>query len=114
MRRRGGGTREVRDGGTEFGAGDDRQERRMIYASSKLFRMELSRKEVGRRIAKARRSRGWTQKDLAEAMGLSKGCIVGWEYGLRFPRTHVLGTLANCLPRSLDLILLNRGRNARH
>jgi len=85
----------------------------MIYDPSKLFRMDLDRKEVGRRIAKARRSRGWTQRDLAEAMGLSKACIVGWESGQRFPRTHVLGTLANVLKRSLDHLILGRGRNAK-
>jgi len=86
----------------------------MIYDRSKWFRMVLGRKEVGKRIAKARRSRGWTQRDLAEAMGVSWHTVVGWENGVRFPQTRYLGTLANCLRRSLDLILLNRGRNARH
>jgi transcriptional regulator with XRE-family HTH domain len=90
----------------------------MIYDRSKWFRMELSRKEVGRRIARARRARtpdgGWTQKDLAQAMGVSWHTVVGWENGVRFPQTRYLGTLANCLRRSLDWILLGRGRNARH
>jgi len=90
----------------------------VIYVASKLFRMELDRKAIGKRIAKARRSRtpgrGWSQKDLAEAIGLSLHTIRGWENGLRLPRSVVLGTLATCLRRSLDWLLLGRGRNARH
>jgi len=86
----------------------------MIFEKSKRFRVELDRKAVGAAIARARRMRGWTQKDLAAAMGAALGTIVGWENGLRLPATCVLGTLANVLKRSLDFLLLNRGRNARH
>jgi len=86
----------------------------MIYERSKWFRVELDHKAVGARIAKARRNRRWTQKDLAAAMGAALGTIIGWENGLRLPATCVLGTLANVLKRSLDFLLLNRGRNARH
>jgi len=86
----------------------------MIFEKSKRFRVELARKEVGARIAKARRTRGWTQKDLAGAMGVSWHTVVGWENGVRFPATRFLGTLANCLRRSLDLIVLNRARGAKY
>ena len=86
----------------------------MIFEKSKRFRVELARKEVGARIAKARRTRGWTQKDLAGAMGVSWHTVVGWEGGGRFPATRFLGTLANCLRRSLDLIVLNRARGAKY
>ena len=85
----------------------------MIYKRSKWFRVELDRKAVGGRIAKARRNRSWTQRDLAEAMGAALGTVIGWENGLRLPATAVLGTLANVLKRSLDFLLMNRGRNAR-
>ena len=86
----------------------------MIYERTKAHRVELDRKVVGRSIAAAQRWRRWTQKDLAEAMGVSWHTVVGWENGLRLPATRYLGTLANVLRRSLDFIVLNRGRNARH
>jgi transcriptional regulator with XRE-family HTH domain len=86
----------------------------MILDRTKAHRVELDCKAVGRSIAAARRSRGWTQKNLAEAMGQSLGCIVGWENGLRLPQTRYLGTLANLLQRSLDHLLLQRKRGAKH
>jgi len=84
----------------------------MIAERTKVHRVELDCKVVGRSIAAARRCRKWTQKDLAEAMGRSLGCIVGWENGLRLPQTRYLGTLANLLRRSLDHLLLQRKRGA--
>lgn len=85
----------------------------MIAERTKAHRVELDCKVVGRSIAAARRCSRWTQKDLAEAMGVSWHTVVGWENGVRLPATRYLGTLANCLRRSLDFMLLNRGRNAR-
>ena len=86
----------------------------MIHDRTKAHRVELDCKAVGRSIAAARRSRGWTQKDLAEAMGVSWHTVVGWENGLRLPATRYLGTLANLLRRSLDHLLLQRKRGAKH
>jgi len=85
----------------------------MIFEKSKWFRVEVARKKVGAAIARAWRTRGWTQKDLAAAMGVSWHTIVGWENAVRLPQTRFLGTLASCLRRSLDFLLMNRGRNAR-
>ena len=67
----------------------------MIAERTKAHRVELDPKAVGRSIAAARRCRYWTQKDLAEAMGVSWHTVVGWENGLRLPATRYLGTLAN-------------------
>jgi transcriptional regulator with XRE-family HTH domain len=86
----------------------------MIYDRTKAHRVELDCKAVGRSIAAARRSRGWTQKELAEAGGFSWHTVVGWENGLRLPRTAYLGTLANLLRRSLDWLVLQRKRGAKH
>ena len=88
--------------------------RKIIQDRTKCHRVALDRKAIGGRIGDARRARGWTQKQLAEAMGLSHACIVGWECGNRLPQSHCLGTLASVLRRSLDWLLLGRGRNARH
>ena len=86
----------------------------MIYARTKAHRVELDCKAVGRSIAVARRCRGWTQKELAEAMGVSWHTVVGWENGLRLPATRYLRTLANLLQRSLDHLVLQRKRGAKH
>jgi transcriptional regulator with XRE-family HTH domain len=86
----------------------------MILDRTKAHRLELDCKIVGRSIAAARRSRGWTQEDLAEAMGISWHTVVGWENGVRLPQTRYLGTLANLLRRSLDHLLLQRKRGAKH
>ena len=86
----------------------------MILDRTKAHRVELDCKVVGRCIAAARRWRKWTQKDLAEAMGVSWHTVVGWESGVRLPQTRYLGTLANLLRRSLDHLLLQRKRGAKH
>ena len=86
----------------------------MIAERTKAHRVELDCKVVGRSIAAARRSRGWTQKELAEAMGVSWHTIVGWENGVRLPATRYWGTLANLLRRSLDHLVLQRKRGAKH
>jgi DNA-binding XRE family transcriptional regulator len=62
----------------------------MILDRTKPHRVELDCKAVGRSIAAARRSRGWTQKELAEAGGFSWHTVVGWENGLRLPQTRYL------------------------
>jgi len=86
----------------------------MIYERTKAHRVELDCKLVGAAIAEARRCRGWTQKELAEAGGFSWHTVVGWENGLRLPATRYLKTLANLLRRSLDHLLLQRKRGAKH
>jgi len=87
----------------------------MIAERTKAHRVELDCKAVGRSIAAARRSsRGWTQKALAEAMGVSWHTVVGWENGVRLPQTRYLGTLSNLLRRSLDHLVLQRKRGAKH
>ena len=41
----------------------------------------LSRQEIGRRIAQARRDRGLTQKQLAELTGVKERSVQAWEQG---------------------------------
>lgn len=54
---------------------------KIIQNRTLCHRVTLDRKAIGERIAAARKARGWKQKQLAEAMGLSEACIVGWENG---------------------------------
>ena len=52
----------------------------------------MDQKKIGRFIAVARRERGMTQRELAEAMNLSNRTISKWECGDGLPE------LANVLP----------------
>lgn len=69
--------------------------------------VDFDRKAIGKRIAAARRHRGWRQRDLADAIGVALGTVVAWECGVRLPeRTKVLARLAKALRRKVDWLLL--------
>lgn len=42
---------------------------------------------LGSRIAAARKLKGWTQEQLADAVGVTKGSIRNWETGGKEPRS---------------------------
>jgi transcriptional regulator with XRE-family HTH domain len=72
-------------------------------------------KAIGMRIAKARRGRGWRQRDLAEAVGASLHTVTGWENGLRVPGSlTMLIRLCHALRRTADHLVMGRAKNARH
>jgi len=52
---------------------------------------------VGKRIAKLRKSKGWTQVDLAKAARLSKGYIASIEEGDGHPRIKTVAMIAAVL-----------------
>ena len=56
------------------------------------------------RIAQARLSKGWTQAQLAEAVGVAKQHISRWEKGTNKPSVAALVKIANAL--GVDLITL--------
>lgn len=58
--------------------------------------------EIGRRIALARKSRGWTQEDLGERSGHHKQSISEWERGNRTPQIDTLGKLADAFGITLE------------
>lgn len=51
---------------------------------------------VGKRITKLRKDKGWSQKDLADATGLSKGYIAAIEEG-RSPGIKTISIIAEAL-----------------
>jgi transcriptional regulator with XRE-family HTH domain len=59
---------------------------------------------VGKRIAKLRKGKRWTQSDLAKAAGLSKGYIAAIEEGSS-PGIKALALIAECLEVELETIL---------
>ncbi len=52
---------------------------------------------IGERIRAARRSRGISQSELAQRVGVSQPAIANWETGVHDPRHVILGKLAETL-----------------
>lgn len=65
---------------------------------------------IGVKIAELRKSKGWTQADLAKAAGLSWGYIAAIEEGRVKPKIKTLALIAKCLGVELEL-LLRKGEN---
>ena len=65
----------------------------------------LPRRTNNSPIAQARRARGWTQAQLAEAIGKTSSQIANWELGIRRPKLDALNAIAEALEIDLkDLI----------
>ena len=66
-------------------------------------------RKVGQRVAKARRNRGWTQEQLAEAIGIEPVTLSRWETGDRALSLSTLAAVAARLEVSLgDLLDVGR------
>ena len=82
----------------------------MIHESLKR-RDVADAKQIGLRVRAARKSRGWSLGDLAEAMGRSEGTVACWECGARVPHTWaMLIRLCHALRRSADWLILGTPR----
>lgn len=64
-----------------------------------IFRrmVEERHRELGRRVARLRRERGWTQPDLAHRAGVSIGTISRLERGAHEGRAHTIRQVAAAL-----------------
>jgi transcriptional regulator with XRE-family HTH domain len=60
---------------------------------------------IGAKIKKLRKHRGWTQEQLAEECGLSKNAIWNYENGKRTPNIEMLNKVAAALHISLNDLL---------
>lgn len=63
------------------------------------------RYEIGKRIRKYRKERGISQKELAEQIDVSNGCVSNWEQGLNRPDADILAKLCCALHVSPSLLL---------
>ena len=61
--------------------------------------------KVGLQIAELRKSKGLTQNDLGERLGVSFQAVSKWERGETLPDTAILLDLANVLETTVDYIL---------
>lgn len=73
----------------------------------------MDMKSVGNQIAAMRKSKGLTQAELGERIGVSFQAVSKWERGETLPDTAILPELADVLQTSVDLILRG-GRQALH
>lgn len=51
-----------------------------------------------------RKSKGWTQLDLANKLGVTIGVISHWEKGIRQPKMEMIGTIADLFGVGADLL----------
>lgn len=57
------------------------------------------------RLKELRKEKGFTQVQLAEALGVSKGTVAMWETGKREPGFEMLNVLSDLFDRRIDFIL---------
>jgi transcriptional regulator with XRE-family HTH domain len=69
---------------------------------------EIDKKKLGSYIAKLRRERGYTQKELAERLFVSDKTISKWETGVNIPDTALLIPLSNLLGVTVTELLIYR------
>lgn len=67
--------------------------------------------QIGERIRAARQDRGWTQEQLAEAVGVSRSAVAQWETGRAGQLTGNLSRIAEVL--SVGIEHLTHGRDKR-
>ena len=61
--------------------------------------------DFGRRLRELRKSRGWTQQQLADQVGIERAIIGNYELGLHYPAMPVLAKLAQVFQVSADRLL---------
>ena len=65
----------------------------------------MNQEYTGNKIAEIRKNKGWTQKELAEAMHVSTAAVSKWERGLNYPDLSLMEPLANHLGISVAELL---------
>lgn len=61
------------------------------------------------RLAEMRDRKGWSQNELAEALGVTQGAVANWESGIRLPRPRTLQKLAGLFDVTIDELLADPG-----
>ena len=66
--------------------------------------------EIGARIKDARRKHGWTQDDLAAAVGVSRSAVAQWETGRAGQLTPNLTRIASVLGVGVEFLTLGEDK----
>ena len=62
----------------------------------------MEKKQMGDFIAKLRKEKGWTQKELAEKLFISDKAVSKWERNLSYPDISLLDPLSEILEVSVS------------
>ena len=69
-------------------------------------------REIGTRIREAREDQGWTQDQLAEAVGVSRSAVAQWETGRAGQVTTNLTRVAGALGVGVEYLMYGRDSRA--
>lgn len=67
---------------------------------------EILQKELGERIVRLRKARGWNQMELAARLGVHSSRLSKWERGINAPSLEDLRNLMNVLEVTADELLV--------
>lgn len=82
-----------------------------MYDINELVKQKLSDQNFGQRLATLRKSRGLTQTELGNKVGVSYRVIAYYEGETNYPPAHLLPGLAKALKLSVDELLgIKKGR----
>ncbi len=70
--------------------------------------MGIDAKEIGMRIRILRKSRGLTQEQLAEVLGIQTNSIARIERGIRVPSLDLFVDLSACFGVTLDYLVMGK------
>ena len=65
----------------------------------------MNQNRIGEFIQRSRKEKGWTQKELAEQIGVSDKTISKWENGNSVPDTGILTSLCEVLEISVNELI---------
>ncbi len=65
----------------------------------------VSTENTGKRILKLRHAKGWTQKQLAEMIGVTDKAVSKWERGINYPDLSLLEPLAKAFETTVADLL---------
>jgi transcriptional regulator with XRE-family HTH domain len=68
--------------------------------------------QIGPRIRDARRERGWTQDQLAAAIGVSRSAVAQWETGRAGQVTGNLSRIADALGTGVEYLMYGEDKRA--
>ncbi len=68
--------------------------------------------EIGERIRETRHKRGWTQDDLAEAVGVSRSAVAQWETGRAGQLTPNLTRIASELGVGVEFLMFGSDKRS--
>lgn len=77
----------------------------MLTAEAEREEKQMDQKKIGNFIAKLRKEKGMTQRELADILCVSDKTVSKWECGNSLPEITLLGTLCEALDSNVNELL---------